>query len=831
MKDRDPEVRRRAQVLVETLENRLDQLLVRYRKYGLPLPPSGSPLVRFGGGADDTMLGFLLHPASADKPATILWGTMQLEPAGVSIIAIDPRQPTAAAVKDCLTKITSEDEAIPLAVQLEALGLNKLAESVLHRLQEVPLPQDEGTIPAASASPKAALAKIAWSFWEQKWFDRATPRSQVYGRMKELLAGEPVLDNPEHRAWLQAIKESLVPSVHKAGTVEALIDGLVDLSGNSWYTGGIDEPDPHYRRLAELGFDAVPQLIDHLEDDRLTRCRWPGFGNFAPYPERIRHVVSELLMGLAGEHIPIEGMGLTQGYSLTKATAREWWQKASKVGEEAYLLAHVLPSDPEAKWSPGHVLGVIAKKYPGRLPEVYRRNLDSRPNIVGWPVAKALAAAPLPRAIKLDSFTYGAKQPRLDHRYPALEELSDLDQVRFANLLVQALNDLPRTPKEPYWMSTEAAFPHLVGKTDDARVWDALKAAARRADPCLRLELMQNTAYLVSEGIRRQRSLRLLATFLNDKDIREASANELYAVRDFPRIEIRNGVASELGRVLHLPSKPKPKWTPDQWEQFHDQVRKALAKEKIVKDIGPMPLEEAWKIFKSYQGKELRDLDKGQARKVLDALEEVIPDHFYESVLNYSPWYVWGFNRKGENAGYLVIDVNQSSPHPSADKIRIALLDAPRHVLAESEFSAGWRWYLERVELKSSTDEDYPLIVQSSDEGFKQYYAKIGNRFDLIRLEDSEHEAMRNYFSRRYGQSGPDLSEQTERDWQSDLLGQDRAKVLRARPTRLYLDPYHRWQGSTQIAGNSALGSRGCCQACGAGDGSGNRQAQTRHGP
>ena len=78
-KDNDAEIAQRAKQLVEIIENSLDQLLADYRGYGLPLPPEDAKLVRFESGGRYILngklmpptyfLGFLLRPATKDKPA------------------------------------------------------------------------------------------------------------------------------------------------------------------------------------------------------------------------------------------------------------------------------------------------------------------------------------------------------------------------------------------------------------------------------------------------------------------------------------------------------------------------------------------------------------------------------------------------------------------------------------------------------------------------------------------------------------------------------------------------------------------------------------------
>src|SRR5205085_9254006 len=109
------------------------------------------------------------------------------------------------------------------------------------------------------------------------------------------------LDNQPNRALIKSLDLALVPSKAKPGTIEAMIDALVDYGADTG-TLGIFEPEDRYWRIAKLGFDAVPNLIQHLDDDRLTRAMMVGFNNFGPWHLRVRDVVGDLLEGLAAKN-------------------------------------------------------------------------------------------------------------------------------------------------------------------------------------------------------------------------------------------------------------------------------------------------------------------------------------------------------------------------------------------------------------------------------------------------------------------------------------------------------------------------------------------------
>ena len=132
-------------------------------------------------------------------------------------------------------------------------------------------------------------------------FGHALSRSEIVrsGRLSPT-ATVSELNTAENQLLLKSLDAALVLSKAKPGSLEALIDALVDVVSCKVDIFS-DELDPRYLRLIEAGFEAVPVLSNHLDDIRLTRVYWPGFNNFRGYHLQVRHLVSGLLEGLAVE--------------------------------------------------------------------------------------------------------------------------------------------------------------------------------------------------------------------------------------------------------------------------------------------------------------------------------------------------------------------------------------------------------------------------------------------------------------------------------------------------------------------------------------------------
>ena len=93
-----------------------------------------------------------------------------------------------------------------------------------------------------------------------------------------------------------------------------------------------DEADPRYTRLAQMGFAAVPALIEHLDDDRLTRSVKQGFNNFPTWNMRIKDVVSDLLQELAGEDV-----------------GKDWLRRQTRVGRRKSRRPGVVGQGPQGR--------------------------------------------------------------------------------------------------------------------------------------------------------------------------------------------------------------------------------------------------------------------------------------------------------------------------------------------------------------------------------------------------------------------------------------------------------------------------------------------------
>lgn len=567
------------------------ELLKEHTALGLPLPPKTAKFVRYEYPRkwnDDNELeppeyglAFEVKPGTKTE-GPILFHFLSEEQAGWN-----PPTREVKPDRDALKGMElGADSALTLAIQCQARGWTELAQECLKQY-----PKD------LDWPPRKLLISKSEFYWWKRASHPTTDRAPIAKKIKELIGKYPEWDTEDNRALLKSLELALVPSKAKPGSVESLIDALVDCHADE-QTGRFDSGSAYWQ-LADRGFDAVPALIEHLDDDRLTRAMGPGWQGLLIRHLRVRDLARDLIGGLAAEHIAGLGIGDNDSERFKRAAAG-WWEKARKQNEETYLLENILPPPPPAEKgttvSPNsHILRVIATKYPKQLSTVYRTVLDKRPEVHTLELVETLAKSSLPAKDKIDLFAYGAEHKDYFHRLWALGALKDLDKKRFDALLLATIESFPKATRGKYGYCPEGQVAALALESDEPRVWPALEKAAKRASVGLRMELlgqfhtccelMELRGQLRTRGELRHRTelLRLLAAFLDDAEVRDIKADERFdrwsAGNQYERIEVRDFVALELAWHLGVDVTTKRNTTPAEWAKLREKVRDGLKRE------------------------------------------------------------------------------------------------------------------------------------------------------------------------------------------------------------------------------------------------------------
>jgi hypothetical protein len=489
----------------------LDELVKEYKRLGLPFPPPNAELVRFRyANNQPAELGFhVIRPGLRER-----------------IGAYERVKPEPAALRDVEPRYAADFLCLP--VQCRERGWNDFAALLYARAQEEiakPVPaQTQGAtwawgpkLRALFSSDLKELRREAAIYWSARVIAHDSDRAEVLRHLKEL---EPWNDD------IGALELILAPRKSKPGTVEWLIDDLTDYWNSDAAAtdplGADRRGEAAYRKLVELGFDAVPALIEHLGDERLTRSEhiytW-SIGPFGPRIMRCRtlvgHVVGKILNDLSGHELSDN----IEAPEVTAEEARVWWKKAQKAGEEKWLIECAAPAaDFDSRANRG-LLRALGTKYPKRLGELYRNALSKQPEWGSTGVlADEVAGSKLPRADKLALLVEGAEHKHPDQRIAAIRALAGVDEPTFRKYLLTILKE----PKGA-WNYPLGELVAVVQRTDDSTCWDALAGLARQSASEDRFDLVGwfRADPNENKSVRRE-ALRFLLKFLSDESLRSA---------------------------------------------------------------------------------------------------------------------------------------------------------------------------------------------------------------------------------------------------------------------------------------------------------------------
>jgi hypothetical protein len=569
----------------------LDKLLKIYRELELPLPPKDALLIRYEPYSDAVRIrfaiGFQINPGTKKLSPKILRETEEFQTrSDIHAKALAP-EPDSLKEHDCYSLIT--------AIQCHHLGWTPLAERMLTRCQA------RGPI-----LPDKDLIEPAWRYWEGQLTSPTSDRAKAFKYLKKLIKSREDSNIKAYQNLLRTLELALAPSKAKPGPIEALVDDLVDY--HTLFEGiEFSEHGNRYLHLAEKGFEAVPALIEHLDDERLTRSSrafWSG-------PLRVQELVSDLIEGLAGKtferEIAEDWPGCQKGV-LDKGEVKKWWEQASKIGEEQYAVDHVLPrksGEEDGKVKTDHLLHLIALKYPKRLPKLYRTVLEEHPSVSSFELAHAIGKSKLTKQEKLALFLDTAGRPNTKHRFNAIYQIKNIDKERYTKLLLETLENLPQDIDQGWYLTCpEARYANLASESVDPLIWKALEKATKRACVGLRCELLNYAACRHEDGLdswfvlyaavrylddevsdeQRKRLLTFLATFLDDDTVRDTSSDsKKYDGRgglDFdPPIAVQDVAAMAMAPYLNMEIQYDLHRTREEWAKVREQVRQAWKRE------------------------------------------------------------------------------------------------------------------------------------------------------------------------------------------------------------------------------------------------------------
>jgi hypothetical protein len=429
---------------------------------------------------------------------------------------------------DCL-KADSEIDWVTLAVQCKVRGLHDLASAAYARrgsdfTRRIGNGEAEGKggvqpIRMERCSIIHAIRDEAWRYWVDQLRRGDRDRKTVLHYLK--------LIDPE-RAITRDLELTLAPRKSRPGSVESLIDDLIDYEGEDWL---LLTERGRLIRIAEHGFDAIPALIEHSTDRRITLLGSSSPRGLWTVGELCHRLLDELLSDLDTDLRDPTGALRTYG-------------RAQTVGEERWFVDHAIrtvsdPARPAARKAVVLVnytmLRVIAAKYPHHLAPMYQTILYKVAPVLGnrrhdlLTLPWIIRDSRLPRDKKIALLVEGTKHPRYGASFPALEVLSEVDMPTFHRMLLSTLRSYPNLPDPQLAKGfggggfREQCLVGVVSCTRDPAIWDEFFAVAQRISLPQRLKIIKELRHDLESRATKADRIRFLLRFANVKDAREAA--------------------------------------------------------------------------------------------------------------------------------------------------------------------------------------------------------------------------------------------------------------------------------------------------------------------
>jgi hypothetical protein len=576
------------------------------KRYHLPMPPVGARLVL----AHTESWSVLGNESTSRDPAIYSPAFLLEEKADGNILILrgtqqewiehqhdnEPRwRPFSDKVmKPVLGGYISEFNrvsAFVCAVQLAARGETATAERLWRKIETSEWLSDADpheNVRAELKNPRLLLAKaISWNL-KNRVLDTPNDWPEIYNRLKDLLDGFPSLKaEPRCMGVLEGLAAALEARPAPTNSTEALLVDWSRIPRDRKDPSRVQDSSSGNRPRAQIvlrGAEAVPDLIQLLNDRRITTHEFPAFMNA---PSRVR-LLGELAQELLEDITGVKGKSPWE--HADPSEFRAWLEKSRQTGEEQ-MLVHSVFTRAEGKITEVNEAPamILAQKFPKSLPSLCEEfSRDAKPEAQPFALAEALAGSGLPKATKVEALAGFARRGSLEHKRAVLQCLAPLDPQECSEILLPIIENLPTDSTGAYWTCPEAALTHCVMLLENDGIWRAYLVAAKRSSVGLRMEMMNPMDYTYIGQTNRTRRLAFLAAFLSDQTKREIPKDEEHSKYSGPcaaftikRIAVRDFVAEEIGCILNLPGRPDEFWTPAQWTAFRDTVERRLADEKL----------------------------------------------------------------------------------------------------------------------------------------------------------------------------------------------------------------------------------------------------------
>jgi hypothetical protein len=563
-----------------------------YKRYGLWLPPKDAKLVRWEknkvwSGSKEPYQERIVHvrlrirPKSQSQPAFLRERDYEFTEHRESRLKIVP--PTMDQLVG--VDLHFAEDWLAFAAQAHHLGWNDLAKAAFERGRiETGNRQDPDDVKNNPCHALTMLRRQAWRHYYDSLHESETDLAASYVMLKRISDDDVEFRGEYQRQLLTDLDKSICERRVPKNGVERHIDALCDLS-HTLLRDRTRTSKTAYDELAQLGFEAVPALIRHLDDTRTTRiAKLEGFNNGLWIDtQRVGSICRELLEKLSDREFDPDDEDTP---AEVQRQAEKWFARAKTVGEEKWAVDRAV----DANGTNDVLLRLLARKYPKRFDELFRDVLKNRPewHIDAFTTALIRSGRPRNEQVALLKEALATNRPHA--QYGAVRVLRELDFQLYRTSLRSLLENLAleKDEKLTQWFY----LIDMVEESGDPDCWTGYTKVLKRLSPNNRIEtcwhILSQIEYRSLAEI--QNRLVVIEALWNDATIRnyEDVGHFPFASSEYQKLSVRDGVTLAVADQLDIDVPWKPDRTPEEWKVLRQKVQTALAEARKQWAIAPM---------------------------------------------------------------------------------------------------------------------------------------------------------------------------------------------------------------------------------------------------
>ncbi len=519
----------------------LAELLKEYRQWELPLPPKGANLVRIAQNVPEesssTFVWEIVEPRTG-KPGTIFRSLQRRQLNSIRERFFPVPTPEAVLRHVKLDRLRGDfdyddlnETELLLAIQCHHAGHDELARFFYLRCDQEP-----------RHSLKDCLHKIAWAYWTSQLADRTSDRHAIAKVLKRFVKPHEGVEGGSALELVQVLERTLAPSTAKPGSIESMVDALVDYRRidktaesdptwrydrnpeSRWEESKFDswrldyqygEPEM-YLRLDRLGFDAIAVLIEHIDDKRLTRqyvsLIWPG--RYVPNDSSSYETVGQVARKLLEVYFHAEFPKKPSDYKPVKSDYEKIWNQLKDKNQWSYFAELVKTDRGGAS---------VARKmnflYKEKIIDLCRLIIHENKDSNLWTVKDCVLESEITKQEKAALLAKILDKMEGEDLLLLLPKLAQLDGVPFARkcrgLLARSANEIRRGVHSEF--HTDLAAVVLVSEDQEmaSMVVDLAKKMPVKERFILLTKKMNGRSYFVAK----RNFYFLLGSFLDDQTV------------------------------------------------------------------------------------------------------------------------------------------------------------------------------------------------------------------------------------------------------------------------------------------------------------------------